>query len=325
MVHPTASTAPDAPLFDTAPPDEARALSSAARIKQSVGAALSKAILPLAKRAAGAYLGGETLDEALGVAKRLQTEGLATTLGYWDTGADNAISGIYQNAMDRLGASGLQSYLSLKPPALRFSRDSARALGRAATLQAMRLHCDCHGPDTADMTRAFAEALGESLPPQLVGFALPGRWQRSLQDADWAMAQGFNIRVVKGQWPDPEDRTRGLGQGFLAVIDRLCAGSPYHVAVATHDAPLAREAITRLQAAGVSHEIEVLLGYPAGPILGWAKDAGIKTRIYVPYGPGFVPNAIAVLRRNPRLLLAVARERTAAILRLGRASSLPKV
>lgn len=301
------------PLFDTAPPDDGHTPSALVRFKQALVGKLSKAILPLAKRTAGAYLGGETLDEALVVAKRLDTDGMASTLGYWDRGADDAVGDLYLDAITRLTASGLPSYLSLKPPAVRYSSEVARALGRHAARQEIPLHCDCHGPETADLTRAFAEALGEVLPPHLVGFALPGRWQRSLPDADWAMARGLNIRVVKGQWPDPSDRSRDLGEGFLAVIDRLCSGAPRHVAVATHDAPLAREALARLQAAGISHELEVLLGYPAQALLAWAKDTGIKTRVYVPYGPGFVPNAISVLRRNPRLLVAVGKERLSAV------------
>ncbi len=300
------------PLFDTAPPDERQEQSSVARLKQALAATVSKAVLPLVKKAAGAYLGGETVAEAIGVAERLHREGLASTLGYWDTGPDAAVPGIYLGAVASLKCSGLDSYLSLKPPALRFSRAAARVLGAAAAAQRLRLHCDCHGPEVADLSNAFAEALLETLPPELVGTTLPGRWQRSLSDADWAMARGLKVRVVKGQWPDPADRARDLGEGFLAVIDRLCGGAP-HVAVATHDAALAREAIARLQSAGVSCELEVLLGYPAKPLLAWAKASGIKARVYVPYGPGFVPNAIAVLRRNPRLLAAVAKERVAAL------------
>jgi proline dehydrogenase len=53
--------------------------------------------------------------------------------------------------------------------------------------------------------------------------------------------------------------------------------------------------------------VEVLLGMPAGPLLAWAKQNGVKVRVYVPYGCGFIPNAVGVLRRNPRLVLAIAR------------------
>ena len=90
------------------------------------------------------------------------------------------------------------------------------------------------------------------------------------------------------------------------MIDRL-AGRARHVAVATHDFALGREAIKRLKAAGTSCEVEVLLGMPAGPLLAWAKQNGVKVRVYVPYGCGFIANAAGVLRRNPRLMLAIAK------------------
>jgi proline dehydrogenase len=56
----------------------------------------------------------------------------------------------------------------------------------------------------------------------------------------------------------------------------------------------------------------VLLGMPAKKLLRWAKDNAVPVRIYVPFGAGFVPNALGVLRRNPRLLLAVAQDRLSA-------------
>lgn len=45
----------------------------------------------------------------------------------------------------------------------------------------------------------------------------------------------------------------------------------------------------------------------AAHINDWAKANGVPVRVYVPYGSGFVMNAIAVLRRNPRMTLAITR------------------
>ena len=94
-----------------------------------------------------------------------------------------------------------------------------------------------------------------------LGLVIPGRWLRSLDDADWAVERGVRVRVVKGQWPDPAAPDRDLRQGFLEVIDRL-AGRARHVGVASHDVPTAAEAIRRLRAAGTSCELELLLSLP---------------------------------------------------------------
>jgi proline dehydrogenase len=79
------------------------------------------------------------------------------------------------------------------------------------------------------------------LEPTGLGCAIPGRWRRSLEDAEHAIELGVRVRVVKGQWPDPQQPDIDLRDGFLAVIDAL-AGRAASVGIATHDLPLAREA-----------------------------------------------------------------------------------
>lgn len=287
-------------IFDTSPPDM-----PVPTLKRRVAAKLSAALMPMMKRAARPYLGGDTIDDALCVAEHLRQTGMAATLGYWDTGTDSLaqVYDVYRSAIAALPPGG--DYLSLKPPALRFSSDAACALAADAAAKNLRLHLDSHGPDVAQHSRTTIAAMLGTLPPSLLGNTLAGRWSRSLADADWATEAGIPVRVVKGQWPDPSDPARDPSQGFLEVIDRL-AGRTAKVAVATHDAALGRECIGRLRAAGTPCELEVLLGYPAKPLLAWAKDEGVPVRVYVPYGPGFIPNAVGVLRRNPRLVFKVA-------------------
>jgi proline dehydrogenase len=300
---------PNDAVYDTAPPEEA-ARSVLREWKSRAAGKLTAALLPFVKQAAQPYLGGGTLDEALCVARRIAREGDAATLGYWDTGRENAraLADHYLNALHQLSAISADSYLSIKPPALRYDAGLAGELAAEAARLGLRLHCDSHGPDTAD--RANAMLRGMIAKGRGLGTTLPGRWPRSLRDADWAVENELNVRVVKGQWPAPGDPARDRREGFLAVVDRL-AGRARHVAVATHDYELAREALGRLREAGTSCELEMLLGYPVGRLTCWAGENGFKVRIYVPYGGGFVPNALAVLRRNPRILYAVAKERLA--------------
>ena len=296
-------------LFDTAPPEET--LPPLVRFKQRLVGTLSAAIMPVVSRAARPYLGGQTIAEALCVARRLRSEGAAVTFGYWDTGHQGAqaVAAVQADALTQI--SDLDAYVSLKPPALHYAPEIADALASIAAARGLGLHCDSHGVEAADPSNAFADALAAKLGPARVGTTLPGRWHRSLADADWAAARGFNVRVVKGQWPDPADPKRDLAEGFLAVIEQLC-GRASRVAVATHDFDLGRAALTRLQETGTPCELEVLLGMPSKQLFVWAQANGFKTRIYVPYGPGFIPNAIGVLKRNPRLLLAVAKDRVRA-------------
>jgi proline dehydrogenase len=119
--------------------------------------------------------------------------------------------------------------------------------------------------------------------------------------------RGLAVRVVKGQWPDPADPHRDPRAGLLEVVDRL-AGRGRHVRVASHDVPLAAEAVRRLRRAGTPCELELLYGMPLTRSLRWADASGVPVRIYVPYGRGYTPYAVAQLRRNPRLLWRLLRE-----------------
>jgi proline dehydrogenase len=274
-----------------------------ARIRAAARRALSDRVLPLMQRAAREHVGGETIDDALAVAGRLSREGFSSTLGIWNASTDTAgqVAIEYRKAIERLSESGIDSYLSIKPPALRFDRQLAAELGAAARAHGIRLHADSHGTEMADASNAMLETIRSYLPSEHLSTTLPGRWSRSLSDADWAVRRGIAVRVVKGQWPDPNEPERDPQRGFLEVIERL-VGRARHVAVASHDMSLAETAISRLRAAGTPCELELLFGLPITRSLRWAEQNGVATRIYVPYGKGYLPHAMSQLRRNPRFL-----------------------
>ena len=109
------------------------------------------------------------------------------------------------------------------------------------------------------------------------------------------------MRVVKGQWADPDPPEVDLREGFLRVIDRL-AGRASQVRVATHDPPLAHTALSLLRVAGTPCELELLFGLPARQVIQEADVAGVPVRCYVPYGQAWLPYSISQARRNPRIL-----------------------
>jgi proline dehydrogenase len=262
----------------------------------------SAMLMPMAQRFARDHIGGDTVDDAICVARRLAADGIPSTLGFWPIGTETAREMAYQYfaSTEALAASRLDGYLSIKPPAFGFDAGLATEMAARARALAVRLHCDSHGIESVDPSHRMIERMLDHLSPADLGTTLPGRWRRSLADADWAIERGLSVRVVKGQWPDPEDPKQDMRQGCLKVIDRL-AGRARRVAVASHDLPLLAEATTRLRAAGTVCEVEAIYGVPMAPVLIWARENGVAFRAYIPYGKGFIPNAIGHLRRNPRL------------------------
>ena len=166
-------------------------------------------------------------------------------------------------------------------------------------MQQYAAHFDSLGMDSAEPTRALVEEL---LPRYSnLSFTLPGRWARSLQDAEWAVSRGLGVRVVKGQWEDPSMPKRDPHKGFLEVIERL-AGGARSVAVATHNPTLAVPALERLMKAGTPCELELLFGLPSKAVRRIAIAMGVSTRVYVPYGYGWLPYSLSQARKNPRIL-----------------------
>ncbi len=170
-------------------------------------------------------------------------------------------------------------------------------LASCAKRTGSRLHFDALGPETVDRTwQTIAEALPMSND---LGCTLPARWQRSAADADWAVAHRMAVRVVKGQWPDPQGDVEPTS-GFLALIDRL-AGRARAVAVATHNVALAEQALRRLQTAGTPATLELLYGLPSRRQIEIAAKLQVPVRIYVPYGTAYLPYCLNALKRNPRI------------------------
>ena len=77
--------------------------------------------------------------------------------------------------------------------------------------------------------------------------------------------------------------------------------------VASHDVSLAAEAISRLRAAGTPCELELLFGRPMAESMRWARENGVGVRVYVPFGKGYIPSAIGLLKHNSRLGLRILR------------------
>lgn len=294
--------------LSTAPPAGAAHL-----LRCGAGRVASACVLPLLQRGAHAWIGGASLEDGLAVARRLADERRPCTVGLWNTPEYSAreVAREYLAGIDALADGRLDAYLSLKPPALRFDGALALEVASAARARGVSLHVDSHGPEAADASNALVGAMRSAVPGCELGATLPGRWARSASDADWAVDHDLAVRVVKGQWPDPTDPHRDPRAGFLAVIDRL-VGRARQVRVASHDLALAAEAIGRLRRAGTPCELELLHGLPMARSLRWADASGVPVRIYVPYGRGFTPHAVAQLRRDPRLLWGLLRELLAA-------------
>lgn len=260
----------------------------------------------VARRAARRYVPGPRLEDALAARVAAERRGLATTFGYWDAGSDTPAE-VERRAAEALaaltGRSGAE--LSLKLPALGLESQRVARLAAAAHGAGVALHCDSLEVGVQEAVLALAAGAG---PP--LGVTLPARWARSAADAERAIAAGLRVRVVKGQFADaragPAPRREARAR-LMALVD-LLAGRAAHVAVATHDAPLAARAAECLARAGTPFELQVLYGLPAREVEAVARDAGVALRLYVPYGSAYLPYALRSAWREPRMIARLGRD-----------------
>lgn len=253
------------------------------------------------------YVPGKELGDAMAIARQLADQQVACTLGYFHSWQESNrqmvdLTNAIVNAVANLEPKG---YVSIKAPAFRYDSNVLAAIVTAAGARGVLAHFDSHEHATADATIACVQqAVSLGVP---VGLSIPGRWQRSPDDADLGCRLGVRLRLVKGEWPDPSAPTMDMRSGFLDVVDCV-AGRATEVAVATHDPWLANESIKRLHAAGTPCELELLNGLPKRALLTIARKHSIPVRIYIPFGVAWRPYAVSKAIERPRILWWIVRD-----------------
>ena len=256
----------------------------------------------LVAKASRSYLSGETLNDALRTNESLQKLGYSVTIAYWDREGEAPLDVLshYLKEVEGISKNPSENYVSIKAPSLKFDPDHYAPLLKKAREMGVQIHFDSLDHKDVDVTRSLIDNHTPQ-PCNDIGFTLPGRWQRSIEDADWVSSMGLNVRIVKGQWPDPDYPSKDMSEGFIEVIQQL-AGKAHNVRIASHDPPLVRKSIEILQQANTRCELELLYGLPIRDVLPIAKEMGVPVRFYVPYGFAWLPYSLNLLKNKPRVL-----------------------
>jgi len=258
------------------------------------------------KQIAPRYIAGSEVEDAVKMCQLFDQRGWRSTICPWDGPNDTpeVVLSSYQQALHAIHTHHLDCYLSIKAPSLRFDFGRLRELLDIASQYKTRIHFDALGPDTAAHSFDLLEKAATHY--KHVGCTLPSRWKRSIEDAKRAITLGVAVRVVKGQWPDPDYRGGNPRTTFLDLIDIL-SGKAAMVAVASHDISLARESLLRLKHAGTSCELEQLFGLPVRAEY-VARPLDINVRVYVPYGCAYLPYALSEINKRPIIITWILKD-----------------
>jgi proline dehydrogenase len=269
------------------------------------------------------YMPGETLDAALDAARRLERQGIGSTLTYLgenvsELGQAAEVAEEYLTALERASEVGLDAELSVKLTHLGLDLDPAmaaehllRLVERANQLQ-MFVWIDMESSAYVDRTLDLYGRARQRFPN--VGICLQAYLRRTGQDVADLLPLSPAIRLVKGAYDEAprlayRDRAE-IRQSFFGLAMRSLAARRDHdirLALGTHDLDLVEHIDRAAARHGLSDgsEIHMLYGVRAADQLRIA-GRGRRVRVLVAYGSNWYPWFMRRLAERPaNVLLAV--------------------
>lgn len=240
--------------------------------------------------ALGAHLPEPDAAWAAGQAQRLAARGLEASFGYFHKADATPDEVLAANLTLARALRGSGAMLAIKAPALAFCLQRIAALAACG----LPMMLDSHGPAQADATLTLVDR------HEGLGCALPARWRRSRDDALRLRDSFAPLRLVKGEWADPDGDPPDLRVAYLDLVATL-AGRTAPVTIASHDPALVASALDLLIASGTPCLLEQLRGLPRRRTMALARARGVGVRIYTPTGPGWWPYAIDKALARPYL------------------------
>jgi proline dehydrogenase len=286
---------------------------------------------PATRAVVDRFVAGESIGDAVRVARSLREDGLLVTLDYLgedttDAAQAAAVATQYTQLLGKLAAEGLTEdgavEVSVKPTAVGLLLGSAgaaheiTALGeRTAAEHIERIVVAAQDAGTTvtidaedHRTTDAGLRLASSLRPRFgsVGTVLQAGLRRTEADVRELAAPGVRVRLCKGAYAEP------VSEAFTARHDvdksyarclRILFEGPGYPMVATHDPRL----IAITQSLGRrrdpdSFEYQMLYGVRADEQRRLAQ-AGARVRVYVPYGGDWYGYLVRRLAERPANLL----------------------
>ena len=254
------------------------------------------------RRSVRRFMPGETLEDAIAAAKRLQERGLPTmftALGENVTELSDARRVVedYREAYGRVAAAGLDTEFSVKPSHLGLDLDPQAALANLDQLATTAsehdnwLWLDMESASYVDGTLDLYRRLRAGHPN--IGVCLQAYLRRTAGDVDSLMPLDPTIRLVKGAYREPRELVFGsrevIDEAYrrLALLILARKGPVGRLALGTHDVGLIRQIETDVGGRD-GFEVHMLFGIRQADLLRMAAD-GYRARSLISYGTHWYP------------------------------------
>jgi proline dehydrogenase len=258
----------------------------------------------LARPVVERFVAGETLSEAVAVARDLKAEGMGAIL---DLLGENVTDEAQADAATEEYLAALAAaHVSVKLTQLGLDQSFEGALRRlrritAAATGSTRVAIDMEAHDYTDRTiEAYRILRAES--DRLV-LCLQASLRRTEADAAALVDLGPAIRLTKGAYDEPRDLAYGhwaTMASYRRLLGILMPASPY-TAVATHDELCVKEALRVAQRRRIPRdrfEFQMLYGVRRD-LQAALVERGFAVRVYVPFGSAWYPYLTRRLAERP--------------------------
>jgi proline dehydrogenase len=274
-----------------------------------------------ARRLAARFVAGETLDEALAVARRLREERIAVTLDHLGESVTTlqeaaAARDVYLRTVAAMHDAGLEGNVSLKLTqfGLDLSYEECRAnvqqLVACAAVRGAFVRVDMESSAYSDRTLRMVEELHARHPN--VGVVIQAYLRRSKSDIEALCERRIRVRLCKGAYLEPAAvafaEKRDVDANFVALM-RLLLDRGEYPAIATHDEEMIAATKEYAAARGVRRE-----AFEFQMLYGIRRDLqrrlvaeGYRLRLYVPFGRAWYPYYMRRLAERPANVLFILR------------------
>ncbi len=267
------------------------------------------------------YIAGKTIDEAIEIAEKLNSEGSVTTidlLGEFITDLSQAKQNRdeYLDIIERTEKSDVTGNYSLKPTmfGLLIDKDVCYSYIRDIVSKAAEynnfVRIDMEDSQCVDLEIELFRKLRKEFPKN-VGLVLQAYLKRTMQDIKDMMDMHsednpLNFRLCKGIYIEPASiaykKYQEINDHFMEDLEFMIKNGMYP-GIATHDEKLVNGAYDLIKKYNLSNdkfEFQMLYGVTPG-LRQSIIDKGYKMRIYTPFGDKWFAYSTRRLKENPKM------------------------
>ncbi len=271
---------------------------------------------PLSRRVSRRFVAGETLEDAIQVAKKLNAQKLLVSLDHLGESVTQEneareATNDYLRALDAIPSRLIKSHVSVKLTQMGLDlrpdlciENMRQVVGKAkeiGTFVRIDMEDSHHTQATLNVYKTLREEFDN------VGIVIQSYLYRSEGDMQALRAMGANVRLCKGAYKEPPNiafpQKKDVDANYMKLARSFLDsnGNGTHLALATHDEKIitwAKKYTTEHDIDRRRYEFQMLYGIRSDLQSKLAAE-GYTMRVYVPYGTHWYPYFMRRLAERP--------------------------